>query len=65
MHLLIRRIRSNMEIDQMLKGEDLLRHVKSMRLRWLGLVDGVSKHLHHGHYRCEKEGRSQEEMVRT
>ena len=34
---------SNMEIEQILEREDLVRHVKSMRLRWLGHVERMQE----------------------
>ncbi|PSN40949.1 hypothetical protein C0J52_26444 [Blattella germanica] len=35
------RIKSNSEINQILGGEDLMRYIKSMRLRWIGHVEGM------------------------
>ncbi|KAJ4437401.1 hypothetical protein ANN_17545 [Periplaneta americana] len=48
------RIRSNTEIDQILKAEDLVKHIKSMSLRWLSYVERIQegrmpKLLLHGH----------------
>ena len=48
------RIRSNMEIDKILKRGDLVRHVKPMRLKLLGYIDRMQegrlpKNLLHGH----------------
>ena len=33
------RIRSNSEINKILRGEDLVRYIKSLRLRWMGHVE--------------------------
>ena len=35
------RIRSNSEINKILRGEDLVRYIKSLRLRWMGHVEGM------------------------
>ena len=57
-----RRNRSNMEIDQIQKGEDLAMHVKSMRLGWLGYIGrmqgGKNAKIY---YRSEKERKAQKE----
>jgi hypothetical protein len=33
------RVRSNSEINSLLRGEDIVRHEKSLRLSWLGHVE--------------------------
>ena len=35
------RIRSISEINKILRGEDLVRYIKSLRLRWMGHVEGM------------------------
>ena len=37
------RIRTNSEINDILKGEDIVRHIKSMRLRWIGHVERMEE----------------------
>jgi hypothetical protein len=33
------RIRYNEELDKLLKGDDIVRFIKSQRIRWLGQVE--------------------------
>ena len=33
------RIRSNSEINKILRGEDFVRYIKSLRLRWMGHIE--------------------------
>jgi hypothetical protein len=38
-----RRIRSNGELEEILRGEDIVRYEKSRRLAWLGHVEGMGE----------------------
>jgi hypothetical protein len=59
---------SNIRLDQILKGEDMVRHGKSMRLRWSGyleIMEGrrMPKATPWKYYRSQKAGKARKRWI--
>jgi hypothetical protein len=52
------RIRYNEEVNTLLEGEDILRFIKSQKIRWLGHVERMEENVKRKTVLQKKEGRS-------